>query len=121
MELRQIVLNLFVPADEYSAKAIHPTVRALDYPTPGFVANVAFEGLGLFLSRPNMQSIAKFFAQFPDFIIVIPFIQAEILPPLFSRLWSGNRDTFQCSACHFEIIAIGTFDSEADRESAPFH
>lgn len=121
MEQSQIVLNLFVPADKYSAKAIHPTVRALHHPTSGLVANMAFEGLRLFLSRTNMQGVAKFLAQFPDFVVVIPFIQAEILPLLFGWLWSDNWDTFQRPTGHLEIIAVSSFDSETDRESMTFY
>ncbi len=121
MEQSQIVLNLFVPADKYSAKAIHPTVRALHRPTAGLVANMAFEGLRLFLSRSNMQGVAKFLAQFPDFVVVIPFIQAEILPLLFGWLWSDNWDTYQRPTGHLEIIAVSSFDSETERESMTFY
>lgn len=76
MEEGEIVLDLFVPADQHTAKAIHPTMRALDHPTPSLVADLAFERLRLFISRSNMQSIPKFLAQFPDFVIVVAFIQA---------------------------------------------
>jgi hypothetical protein len=76
MEQAQIVLDLFLPADQYTSKAMHPTVRALDYPTPSLVADLTFESLRLFISGPNMQGRAKFFPQFPDFVIVVAFIEA---------------------------------------------
>ncbi len=82
---------------------------------------MAFEGLRLFLSRTNMQGVAKFLAQLPDFVVVISFIQAEILLLLFGWLWSDNGETFQRSTGHLEIIAVSPFNSQTDRESMTFH
>ena len=109
MEQSQIVFNLFVPADEYSAKAIHPTVRALHYPAPCLEADLPLEGLCLFLSRSNMQGMAKCFSSFPNLVVVIPFIQAKVLLLLFSRLWPSNRNALKCCLKHLEIGVIGTF------------
>ncbi len=62
MEQAQIVLDLFVPADEQAAKTVHPTVCPFHDPTPGLEANLVFERLCFYIPGSNMQRVAKFLA-----------------------------------------------------------
>ena len=80
MEQAQIVFDLFLPADQHSAKPVHPTVCALYYPSSRLEADLPFEGLCFFLSRSNMQSIAKYLPQFPNLVVVIPVLATLAYP-----------------------------------------
>ena len=100
MEQGQIVFDLFLPADQHSAKPVHPTVCALDYPSSRLEADLPFEGLCFFLSRSNMQSIAKYLPQFPNLVVVIPFIQAKVLLSRVGRLWPSNGNALECCLEH---------------------
>ncbi len=79
MEEAQIVLDLFLPSNQYTTKTVHPTMRPLDHPTPGFEANVPFDLLRFFIPGSNMQGVAKFLSQFPYLVLVVAFIQAYVL------------------------------------------
>src|SRR5438552_17620344 len=63
MEHGQIVLDLFVPADQDTAKAVHPTVSAFDHPASGLEADLSFERLRLFTSGSNVQRVPEGLAQ----------------------------------------------------------
>src|SRR5260221_7745255 len=96
MEQTQVILDLFLPADQQRAKTIHPTMSPLDDPTSGLVPDSLFEGLHFFTPCPNMQGVAKCSPQFPNFIIVIAFIQAQVLRMFFCWMGTRNRNTVQC-------------------------
>src|SRR5690349_12827046 len=64
MKQAQVVLSLFLPADQQTAKTIHPTMSPLNDPTSSFVTDLAFDGLSFFIPRSNMQCVAKLLAQF---------------------------------------------------------
>ena len=94
MEQAQIVLDLFVPADQHATKAVHPTVRPFHHPTPSFESDLPFERLCFLISGSNMQGIAKFLPQLPYFVIVVAIIQAQMLGGFLRRLWSIDGNTF---------------------------
>src|SRR5712692_5163576 len=100
MEEAQIVLDLFVPSNEDTAKTVHPPVSALHHPTPSFEADLPFDLLRLLLPGSNMQRVAKFLSQRPYLVIVVAFIQAEMLGLFFRGLRSINGDAFQRRTPH---------------------
>ncbi len=85
-------LDLFVPSNEDTAKTVHPPVSALDHPTPSFEADLPFDLLRFLLPGSNMQRVAKFLSQRPYLVVVVAFIQAEMLGLFFRGLRSINGD-----------------------------
>ena len=47
MQERHVVTRFFVSADQHPPKAIHPAMRALYDPSPGFETRLVLQGLGL--------------------------------------------------------------------------
>jgi hypothetical protein len=56
MQERQIVTHFLVPADQHAAETVHPTMRALYYPSPRFVPCLLFDGVSLF-PRARMWAV----------------------------------------------------------------
>ena len=97
MEHGQIVLDLFVPADQDTAKAVHPTVRAFDQRASGLEADVSFERLRLFTSGSNVQRIPEGLAQLSHFVVIVAFIQAQMLWLRCALAWADRLEYFPAS------------------------
>src|SRR5207244_6940827 len=57
---------------------------------------------------------AKLFNELSNFIIVVAFVQTEVLSLLLRWLGLRYRNTGQCILGQFHIIAVGAVDGQAD-------
>src|SRR5438093_9298987 len=121
MEHGQIVLDLFVPADQDTAKAVHPTVSPFDHPAPGLVADLSFERLCLFTSGSDVQRVAEDLAQFSNFIVIVALVQAQMLWLFWRGLGPFYWNTFQRGSSHLEIITVGSLNRKPDRGPLAIH
>lgn len=114
MQECDIVLGLLFPADEDAAKAVHPTVRAFDYPAPGAKARFAFDSLGFFAPRADMTREAELGHGIADFLVIVAFVQTQALRLL--RRWLRPLHDYACKgiAYQFHVRAVGAGDDETD-------
>ncbi len=115
MEQRNVVLSLLVPADQYGAETIHPTVSPFHYPTPRFDPRLPFELLRLFSPTMNVRRETEFLKQFPYLVIVIAFVHAHALPLCWRRLRPFDGDAFQGLFDQFHVVAVGSIHGQPDR------
>ena len=59
MQKPQVVAYFLVPADQHAPEAIHPTMRALHDPPPGFEPGFLLQRFGLFPPRTDVGGEAK--------------------------------------------------------------
>src|SRR4029077_11578989 len=107
MQQGDIVFRLLAPTDEDAAKAIHPTVGPLHYPTSQFCACPTFDGLSLLTTRTNMPRESELVKNVSDLIIVITFVHTDALPALRRGLRSFDGYAGECVAHHFHVVAVG--------------
>ena len=79
MEHGDIVLGLLGPTDEDSTEPVHPTMSALDHPSPRFPTCLPLHLFRLFSLGRNMCREVKLLGEFLDLIVGISFIEAQIL------------------------------------------
>src|SRR6266852_5528941 len=107
MKHRQIVFRFLAPADENSAKTVHPTMRTFHDPSARFFKNLALEFLRLFSARANMSSKAKLLNYLAHLIVVVPFVQTETLRFLLGWLRTFHGNTGQRILSQFHVVAVG--------------
>src|ERR687884_480783 len=74
MKKGQVVLGLFVPADEQATKAVHPRMRSFHHPTARFEPGLLFDGSGFFSSWADMGSKAEFAQDVAYLVVVIALV-----------------------------------------------
>src|SRR5207248_10827952 len=94
VEKRQVILRLFLPANEQAAKAIHPGMRSFHHPPPCLEAGLSLDGLGLFPSRADMGGKAELAQDVAHLVVIIPFVQTHSLRVFFAWLWTCDDDAF---------------------------
>lgn len=119
MQKGEIVLRLLVPANEQTAKAVHPGMRPLHHPAPRFEARFPFDGFGLVPTWADMGGKAELLQRGIDRIIVVAGIQAHPLWPTRGRLWSGDDQAFDRRADQFHVMPIGPVHLQAERDAMP--
>jgi hypothetical protein len=71
MQQPQIVGRLLLPADQYPAETVHPTVRPLHHPPASLVARLPLDRLRLLPPRPQVQREPELRQQGADAVEVI--------------------------------------------------
>jgi hypothetical protein len=119
MEKRKVVVHFLVPANQYPAKAIPPTMRALHHPASRSEARLAFDGLGFFPPRPDMRCEAKLLYRLPHFLIVLPFVQTHPLRALLGGAGPGNAHAVDGGFDQLHVGPIGPGYHQAHWHSLP--
>src|SRR5436305_14216398 len=117
MKKSQIVLRLFIPSDQQTAKAVHPGMCSLHHPTTSLETGLTLDGLGFFSTLADVGSKAECVKDVTHLLIVVALVQTSSLWPLFSWLWAINDDALNGWAYKFHISAIGSLNCHADRHS----
>src|SRR5947209_3165226 len=120
MKKGQIILRLFVPTHEQTAKAIHPRMTAFHHPAPRFEARFSLDRFGFFSAWANMGRKAELVQDVADLIVVIPFVQTHPLRVFLCRLWTGDDDALDRWAEQFHIVAIGARNRQTNGHPLPF-
>src|SRR5436853_3254112 len=118
MHHRFIMLNLFLPADQQPPKAIHPTVRAFDYPAARRMLLLAIDWLVVLSTSLQMQDVIS--GQYPGDHVrkIIAFIQAQMMnavDQLFRPLNDNAIERFQSDRL---VICIGSCHHYGKRRAA---
>jgi len=117
---RQIIVHLFVPANQDAPKAIHPTMRALYDPPSGFEARPAFEGLRFFPAGADVGRKAKLSQRVPHLRIVVALVQTHPLRMVFGRPWPFHDQALYGLLDQFHVMPVGSCHGQADGDSVCF-
>ena len=120
MKHGQIIFRFFCPTDQNSAETVHPTMRSFHNPSAGLIASFAFDRLGFLTSNWNMKRIMEPLQQRPYLIIVVPFVQANVLVLSICRLGPMDHNTFQRRPYQLHIVTVGPVNHQANRYARCF-
>src|SRR5260370_34209661 len=120
MEKSQIVLWLFVPADQQTTKAIHPRMCPFNHPSACFEPCLLLDRFGFFSTLANVSRKAEFAKGLAYLLIVIAFVQTHALRQLLSWFWTPGGNALKGRACQLHISAVGSLNHQSDRHSVPF-
>lgn len=101
------------PADEDSAKAVHPAVRSLDHPAPSFAASPSLDLARILPAPRNVPCEAKFVQERIDLAVVIPLVEAHPLWLIARRARARDRDALDSLTREFEVDHVRAGDGEA--------
>src|SRR5215469_777288 len=107
MKKGQVVLGLFVPADEQATKAVHPRVHSFHHPTARFEPSLLFDGAGFFSAWADMGGKAEFAQEVAYLVVVIALVQAHPLWLLLCRLGTLDHDAPDRRAHQFHVMTGG--------------
>src|SRR6266852_8810363 len=77
--------------------------------------------LALFAARTNVSSEVEFIRQGSDLVIVVAFVEAEILWGFGRWFRSVHWDAFERLPRHFEVVPVGSIDGEANWNTTRFN
>src|SRR4051794_38738382 len=120
MQEGKVVFRFLLPTHEDATKAIHPAMSALDHPTTRFEPRFLSDGLGFLAAGTNMGGKAELSHNRPHFVIVIAFVETEILPLLDCGLRALGYDTFKRGAHQFHVMAISSGYRQTDGHTLSF-
>lgn len=118
MQHREVVLGALLPAHEQAPEAVEPGVGALDHPTPGAVAGLVPDGVGLLAAGAKVQGEAELGGEGAGLGVVVALVDAEPLRRLVGRLRTLDDDALDRLAGELVVVAVGAGDGEAERDPA---
>lgn len=120
MEKREVVCGFLFPANEDAAEAVHPAVRALDYPAAGLVARLVLDEPGFLTARFDVGREAELLAQLADFVVVVALVQAQVQLQAGFTHRRNQRHARERFLRKLEVVAIGGPNRNTDRNPAAF-
>src|ERR1041385_4889011 len=120
MEQSQIIRRLLLPPDQDRTETVHPTMRSFHHPPTGFEASLSLDRLCLFPSGTDVRRVAKLLRQLPHLVEVVSLVQAQALRLLGGRLRARHGDTLQRGPRHLEVVTVGSFHRQTDRNAVAF-
>lgn len=115
MEESEIVLSLLLPTDKNTAKAVHPAMGAFDDPAACPLVGIACQVARFFITGANMSGKSEFGQDRPYLIVIVTPIQTQTLWLVRGGFRSGDNNTVQRSLHQFHIMAVGSFNHQAQR------
>src|SRR3954453_16134446 len=85
MKQAEVVGGLLAPADQDGAEAVQPGVGPLHHPASGFSLGMSL-GRNLLTAGAQMQGEAELLSQGAWLVVVVAFVEAEILRLIRRRL-----------------------------------
>src|SRR5262245_56772415 len=106
MQKPKVVTHFFVPADQHPPEAIHPAMRALHHPPPGFETSLVLQGMGLRAPRSDVRREPELVQQVSHLVVIIAFVQAQPLRGFEGGLRPFHSYAFDGLARQLEIIPL---------------
>src|SRR5918911_1510649 len=88
MHERQIIVGLLLPTNQQPSEAVHPGVGPFDHPTPSTITGNGGPFLRFLTTTADMRRVAPLRQRLPDRIIIVAFVQAQVLRSLLG--WFGQ-------------------------------
>jgi hypothetical protein len=120
MQKGEIIVRRLVPANQHSAKAIHPTMRPFHYPPPRPGTRMTFEGLGFFPPRSDVGGKAKLLERVAHLRVVVPLVQTHPVGPLLSGTRPVDDEALEGLFDQLQVGSVGPGDPETHRHPVAF-
>src|SRR5581483_7795264 len=116
MKQGDVILRLFVPADQDAAKPIHPAVRPFYHPPPRLLPRLPLDLLGLFPPRLDLLGELKLVRALTHLVEVVGLVQAYPLRLLLGRPGPLYRDACERLPEQLPVVAVGAVHGQAKRD-----
>lgn len=120
MKHGDVVFRFLFPAHENATEAVHPTMGSLHDPSARFESSATLEQCGLLTTRTNMSGESELLGQFTHLIIIIPFVQRQMLRLVPTGPWPSDRDTLEGLTRQLEVVDVGARCGQSHRYSPAF-
>ncbi len=117
MDHGNVVLGFFLPAHQDAPKSVRPTMRSLDDPPPGSETAAPSDQNRFLATTPNVGSEPVLTGQTANLLIVISFIETQVLPSLRPRARLLHRNALKGFTSQLEVVHIRGCDSQAYRQT----
>ncbi len=102
----RVILRFLFPTNENATVSIHPAVCPFSYPAASLEPLGTSDQLRLLTARANMRREPEFHRQITHFVIVIPFVQTQVLRPVPRRWGSSYGDAFDRLPRELEVVDV---------------
>jgi hypothetical protein len=117
MQHARVILRFLLPTNQNSTVSVHPTVCPFGHPAASLEPRGTPDQLRLLTARANMRREPKFPREVTDFVIVIPFVQAQVLRPVPRRPRSFHGNVFDRLPRKFEVVDVRAGHGQSHRNT----
>ena len=117
MQHSRVILRFLLPTNQNATVSIHPTVCPFSHPAASLEPRAAPDQLGLLAARANMRCEPEFPRQVTHFVIVIPFVQTQVL--WLVRRWPGSfhGNALDRLPRQLEVVDVRSRHGQPDRNT----
>ena len=109
--------RFLLPPNQKATGSIHPTVRPFSHPAASLEPRGTPDQLRLLAARANMRREPEFHRQITHFVIVIPFVQTQVLRFLTRRPGSFHGNAFECLPRELEVVDVRSRYGQSHRNT----
>ncbi len=117
MQHARVILRFLFPTNQNATVSIHPTVCPFSHPAVSLEARGTPDQLCFLTARANMRRELEFLRQITHFVIVIPFVQAQVLRPVPRRPRSFHGNAFDRLPRKLEVVDVGSRHGQSYRNT----
>ncbi len=117
MQHSRVVLRFLFPTNENATVSIHPTVCPFSHPAASLEPRGTPDQLRLFTARANMRREPELHRQITHFVIVIPFVQTQVLRPVRRRWRSSYGNAFDRLPRELEVVDVRARHGQSHRNT----
>jgi hypothetical protein len=118
MKQSDIVVSLFLPADQNPTKTVQPAVRAFHNPATCLPPSIIAQLRRLNTSGHDMRCIVKLIKKLSDLIKIIGLVQTHVLALIRSRLRTLYGQSLKRWPGQFHVMSVGCIHSTADGDAS---
>ncbi len=117
MQHTRVILRFLLPTNQNATVSIHPTVCPFSHPAASLEPRGTPDQLRLLTARANMCREPEFPREATDFVIVIPFVQAQVLRPVPRRPRSFHGNVLDRLPRTFEVVDVRARHGQSHRNT----
>ena len=106
MQHGRVILRFLLPTNQNATVSVHPTVCPFSHPAASPKPRGTPDQLRLLTARANMRREPEFPREVTDFVIVIPFVQTQVLRPVPRRPRSLHGNVFDRLPRELEVVDV---------------
>ncbi len=106
MQHTRVILRFLLPTNENATVAIHPTVCPFSHPAASLKPRGTTDQLGFLSARTNMCREPEFPGQVTHFVIIIPFVQTQVVRLVPRRPGSFHGNAFDRLPRQLEVVDV---------------
>ena len=120
MQHAHVIFRFLLPTNQNATVSIHPTVCPFSHPAASLEPRGTPKQLRLLTARANMRREPEFPRQITHFVIVIPFVQTQVLRPVPRRWGSSYGDAFDRLPRELEVVDVRARHGQSHRNTVRF-